>query len=70
MNGGDFFVALLYIACAMLVGLGIRLMVRYGFGWGLGAWLYNILAVALVFVAVAWMVYQVLKIIDWIKGKR
>jgi hypothetical protein len=38
-----------YISWAAFIGIGIWQMVRYGFLWGLGVWLYNILTIVLVF---------------------
>ena len=48
MSGSEAWEAVYYIAWALLIGLGIWQIRRYGFGWGIGVWAYNVLVIALV----------------------
>ena len=48
MDGSGVWEAVCYISCTCAIGLAVWQIRKYGLGWGIGVWAYNMLAIAFV----------------------
>jgi len=62
----DLWTVLFFIACVVIIFLGIWQIKKYGFGWGFGVWIYNIMLVFLVL----YLIYVVNSTVDSIKNRK